>query len=148
MRVNGLQETSKNGTENERRKRNLINLLTKTFSQKIPFQAKSLLHNLCFSTKWMSTDILFFKNKWAKPGLFFIFVLFSHRMDKYSTNLTMNEKKRRWHAWESNPGVAGWKEQMNPLSYGSTLDYRYTYESPHHSLEQISDGDCLLNFNR
>ena len=30
--------------------------------------------------------------KWAKPGLFFIFVLFSHGMDKHSTNLTINEK--------------------------------------------------------
>ena len=31
--------------------------------------------------------------KWAKPGLFlFTFILFSHRKDKYSTNLTINEK--------------------------------------------------------
>ena len=34
---------------------------------------------------------LFFK--WAKLGLLlFIFVLFSHLMDKYSTNLTVNDK--------------------------------------------------------
>ena len=42
----------------------------------------------------------------GQPGLFFcLFSLFSsHGMEKYSTNLTINEKKRRWHAWESNPG--------------------------------------------
>ena len=36
---------------------------------------------------------IFFFLKWAKPGLFLlIFILFSHHMDKYSTNLTINEK--------------------------------------------------------
>ena len=33
---------------------------------------------------------LFFKKKWAKPGLFCLFSFFSR--DKYSTNLTINYK--------------------------------------------------------
>ena len=37
--------------------------------------------------------IVLFLIKWAKPGLFlFHFVLFSHCKDKYSINLTINEK--------------------------------------------------------
>ena len=35
----------------------------------------------------------FFFKKWAKLDFFlFIFVLFSHRLDKYSINLTINDK--------------------------------------------------------
>ena len=28
-------------------------------------------------------------------------------------------KKRRWCAWDSNPGAAGWRARTHPLSYGS-----------------------------
>ena len=35
---------------------------------------------------------VFFKKMGPNPSSFFIFVLFSHRKDKYSTNLTIIEK--------------------------------------------------------
>ena len=63
---------------------------------------------------------MFFLKKRAKLGLFlFIFVLFSHRMDKYSTNLTIVEKALM-ACLGVKPRAAGWKVQMNPLSYGGT----------------------------
>ena len=54
------------------------------------------------STNWATTTAanLFFK--WAKPASFlFIFVLFSTQW-QYSTKF--DYKKRRWCAWDSNPG--------------------------------------------
>ena len=59
------------------------------YSDTSPYGGCSLVKCL---TWHLSCKTIFFK--WAKPGLFlFIFVLFSHRMDKYSTNLTINEKR-------------------------------------------------------
>ena len=38
-------------------------------------------------------NLKYFLKKWAIPGLFFVyFHSFYHRMDKYSTNLTINDK--------------------------------------------------------
>ena len=50
--------------------------------------------------KWY---VNFFLNGPNPASFLFIFVLFSHRKDKYSTNLTIL-KKHWWHAWESKPG--------------------------------------------
>ena len=50
-------------------------------------------------------NFFYFLNGPNPTSFLFIFVLFSHRMDKYSTNLTIIESQKHWwHASESNPG--------------------------------------------
>ena len=61
----------------------------------------------------------FFKNGPNPASFLFIFVLFSHHMDKYSTNLTIIEKVLM-ACLGVEPGASGWKVQTNPLSYGGT----------------------------
>ena len=60
-------------------------------SDDLTFQAEVFIFSVILFKKAGMRPFNFFK--WAKPALFlFIFVLFSDRMDKYSTNLTINEK--------------------------------------------------------
>ena len=54
---------------------------------------------------------MFFK-KWANPGLLFVFIFV------FSTCHNSNGIKRRCCGLRFEPGAAGWKAQMNPLSYG------------------------------
>ena len=70
---------------------------------------------------WLSLQTLkFFLKNGPNPASFlFIFVLFSHHMDKYSTNLTIIEKVLM-ACLGVEPGASGWKVQTNPLSYGGT----------------------------
>ena len=58
----------------------------------------------------------------------FIFVLFLHRTDKYSTNLTINEKSIDGMLG-SQTRAAEWKAQTNPPSYGGTplLNFLWTH---------------------
>ena len=58
----------------------------------------------------------FFK-KWAKPGLFSFILSFSH----YNLNNT-NWKKRRWFAWDTNPGPQdGWHRRNDGAMADSTI---------------------------
>ena len=62
--------------------------------------------------------------KWAKTDLFlFIFVLFSHHKDKYSTELTINDKSADG-VLGVKPRAAWWNVETNPLSYGGTLQQK------------------------
>ena len=66
------------------------------------------------ASRFVSLSLVLVK-KCAKPGLFlFIFVLFSAQ---WQIQYKFDYKKRRWCAWDSNPGR---QAQTNPLSYGGT----------------------------
>ena len=55
--------------------------------------------------------------KWAKPGLFlFTFILFSHRKDKYSTNLTINDK-----SVDGELGSQTWSDRMEGADKSTEL---------------------------
>ena len=61
------------------------------------------------------------------PASFCLFLFFSQYNDNYSTNLTINDIKAQMVCLGFEPRVAGWKAQMDPLSYGGT---------PHHGALQ------------
>ena len=69
------------------------------------------------------SQCVFLKNGQITAYFCFIFVLFTFQFLWQIYNLNnINWKKRRWRAWDSNPGGrAGWKAKTNPLSYGGPL---------------------------
>ena len=83
--------------------------------------------------------INFFLKKWAKPGLFLFISFFSH--DKYSTNLTINDK--------SIDGVLGTRTRGGRMvgADESTELWRHpNYMNVDHTREHIcpSESNCLV----